>query len=187
MGVVAGAVLKIAGDVVNSRAQAKQAEAQGKAIVSSMNRDFMNLEIQRQDEFDAAVKEIADVRLNAARTGATLDVAVNEDLGDSSTGKLLKRSAKASEARAVSAIQDQYSSKSGEIDLNKETTLLNAKAAIGGIQKPSKTAFAIRTLSTVAGAYTSAQNQQAQANADGMDWNLYTGAKTRKKVNPGNG
>lgn len=187
MGIVAAATAGIFGDVLEARSQAAQAKAQGKAIVTSMNRDFMNLEIQRQDEFDAAVQEIAETRLKAAQTGASLDVAVNEDLGSSNTGKLLKRSAKGAEARRVDAIQAQYQSKSNEIDLNKETSLLNGKAALKGIQTPSKGAFAVKALSRVASAYTAAQGQEAAANASGMDWDLWKGTVPRKQGGKPNG
>jgi hypothetical protein len=177
-------VTSIVGTVMGARSQAKQAEAQGKAVVTSMNRDFMNLEIQRQDSFDAAVQEITKTRLNAMQLGAGVDVAVNEDLGDSNTGKLIKRSVEADEARNVASIQDQYQAKSNEIDLNKETTLLNAKAQLKGIAKPSKTATALGIASGVVSAYTSAMEAKATANSNGMDWDFWKGATTRKKVTP---
>ncbi|GBG55155.1 hypothetical protein SPFL3102_03583 [Sporomusaceae bacterium FL31] len=171
----AQAGLGVISSVMGARAQSKAVAAQAQAAITSMNRDFMNLEIQRQDAFDATVQEITKTRLNAAQVNASVQVAINEDLGDSNTGRLLMRSVQADEARNVSALKDQYTAKSNEIDLNKESSLLSTKSYIASIPKPSSGAVLMNIASNVMGAYTSAKTEQYKAKSAGMDWDYWKG------------
>lgn len=120
-------------------------------MVKSMNYSFQALEQERLDAFEAAITELTHVQLQGGRQEASVAAAVNEELsGGGRTAGLIKRSTSADTNRAVSAIKDNYSRKSNEIDLNKEATLLSTQTQIAGIPRvgapsPLSTLFTVGT------------------------------------------
>lgn len=120
------------------RAQQETAKQQAENAIRSMNYAFQGYEVERMDAFDQAVKEIEKTRLNAMQLNSSVEAAVNEDYaGGGRTADLINRAAKGDELRAVNSVKDNYDRKSNEIDLNKETTLINTKAQVAGIKPPS--------------------------------------------------
>lgn len=166
--------------IMGAGAQNKSGAAQAQAAIATMNRDFMNLEIQRQDAFDATVAEIMETKLKASTLNAGVQAAINEDLGNSATGRLLMRSVQGDEARSVQSLKDQYEAKSNEIDLNKEGSMITAKSTIASIPKVSNAGVLVNVASGVLGAYTSAKNAQSNAQVAGFDWDYWKGPTTKK-------
>lgn len=135
---IVGAVAQQQATESNVRAQQQAAKQQADNAIKSMNYAFQGYEMERQDAFDQAVNEIQQTRMNSMQLNASVEAAVNEDyIGGGRTADLINRSAKGDELRAVSSVKDNYKRKSNEIDLNKETTLINTKAQIAGIKPPS--------------------------------------------------
>lgn len=190
-GAVAKAGLGIVSSVMSYNDQAKAAQAQAEAMkqqadvaIQSMNREFMDYEIERQDAFDAAVQEITKTRLNAMQLTSQVEAAVSEEMaGGGRTADRIIRSAHADEARTVASIQDNYARKSNEIDLNKETTLLSTKNYIAGLKPPSAPSRAglfFDIASNVVGGITSGQAAKTDALSKGYDWDFWKGAIKKK-------
>lgn len=191
-GAVAKAGLGVAGSVMSYNAQASAAKQQAEAMkqqadvaVQSMNREFMNYEIERRDAFDAAVNEITKTRINAMQLNSSVEAAVSEEMaGGGRTADRIIRSVHADEARSVASIQDNYQRKSGEIDLNKETALLSTKNYIAGLKPPSapsKAGMFLDITSNVVGGITAGETMKTDALSKGYDWDFWKGATTRKK------
>lgn len=190
-GAVAKAGLGIVGSVMSYNTQAQAAKAQAEAMkqqadvaIQSMNREFMNYEIERQDAFDAAVQEITKTRLNAMQLNSSVEAAVSEEMaGGGRTADRIIRSVHADEARSVASIQENYDRKSNEIDLNKETTLLSTKNYIAGLKPPSapsKEGLFLDITSNIVGGITAGQAAKTDALSKGYDWDFWKGA-TKKK------
>lgn len=191
-GAVAKVGLGVVGSVMSYNAQASAAKQQAEAMkqqadvaVQSMNREFMNYEIERRDAFDAAVNEITKTRLNAMQLNSSVEAAVSEEMaGGGRTADRIIRSVHADEARSVASIQDNYQRKSGEIDLNKETALLSTKNYIAGLKPPSapsKAGMFLDITSNVVGGITAGKTMETDALSKGYDWDFWKGATTRKK------
>lgn len=141
----AGSALQIVGAIGQQKAaedsvrsQQEAAAQQATNAIRGMNYTFQGYDAERQDAFDQAVNEIEKTRLNAMSLNASVAAAVNEDYaGGGRTADLINRSAKGDELRSISSIKDNYQRKSNEVDLNKETTLINTKAQVAGIKPPS--------------------------------------------------
>ena len=135
---IIGAVSQQKSLEANVKAQQEAAVVQAQNATKSMNYAFQNYEMERADAFDQAVKEIEKTRLNSMALNAGVEAAVNEDYaGGGRTADLLNRSSKGDELRAVGSIKENYQRKANEIDINKETTLINTKAQVAGIKPPS--------------------------------------------------
>lgn len=178
---VAGAGLGIAGQIMSYNAQVRQAQTQATQAIKSMNKELMNLEITRQDSFDAAVQEITKTRLNSMGLIGSVDAAVNEEM-TGRTARLIQRSVRGDEARAVSSIQENYDRKSNEIDLNKETSLKSTQDYISNIQLPSRDALFLGIVGSAVQAFTGIQGMKADALSKGMDWDFWKGAVPRAAV-----
>jgi len=183
---VAQAGLSIAGSVMNYQGQVQAAQAQGEAMAQqakyatqSMNREFMNYEIERRDAFDSAVQEITKTRLNAMQLNSQVEAAVAEEMsGGGRTADRIIRSAQADEARSVASVQDNYQRKTNEIDLNKETTLLSTKNYIAGLKPPSapsKFGLLLDVASAGVNAYTSGNMAKNDALSKGYKWDFWKG------------
>lgn len=161
----AQAALGIGGALVSASSQKSAAEAQAQGAVKSMNFSLQNYEMQRQDAFDAAVQEIIDTRLNAQGLNAGVEASIGQDLaGGGRTANLLMRSVKGDELRSVGSVKDNYSRKSNEIDLNKETTVRNTQDQLKAIEKSTSNNNLITALSIASiglGAYKSYEDQLA--------------------------
>lgn len=184
---VAQGALGIASTVMQQRAAEAQATEGGKAAaatatnaITSMNHEFTNYESERMDAFDQAVSQIQQVRSKAMVSQAAVQAAINEDMsGGGRTADLLARSVQAVGSKNIAAIKDNYISKSNEIDLNKETTLNNAKSYVSGIKAPkapSRWGAVLTATGQAVSAYTSATNARADAVSKGADFDFYRGA-----------
>ena len=189
MGGLIGAGLQIAGVVVGQSEAEANAKAQGEAVkqqaqnaIRGMNHEFQNYEMERQDAFDSAVQEITNTRLAAMQLGSQVEAAINEEMSGR-TADLLKRNVKGDEARAIDSVKDNYERRSNEIDLNKETSLINTKAYVAGMKAPrapSRLGALINIASIGVNAYTSAMNSKTDALSKGMDWDYHKGAVPKK-------
>ena len=138
-----GMAFAITSALTQSYAQNKALEAQGEAnvqtarnYVTSMNYSFQNLEQERRDAFEGTISDLEKTKLQGNRQEASVAAAVNEGMvGGGRTANLLKRSASADTNRATASIKENYNKKSNEIDLNKESTLLNTKMQIKSIRE----------------------------------------------------
>lgn len=137
--------------------QQAQANVQtAKNIILSMNYAFQNAEQERQDAFEATIAELENIKLQGNRQTASVEAAVSEDLGSGRTADLINRSARADVNRALGSTKANYQKRSNEIDLNKETTLLNAKQQINSIQDVKKPSL-LSTLVNIGAAYYQAK------------------------------
>lgn len=136
--------MQILGAIMQNSAQRKQAIAQGRAMqaqaysaIKSMNHAFQNYEIERRDAFDSAVEQLHKATMQGRNLQGTVDSAVAEEYGDGgNTGRLLQRSTHADTLRALTSIKDNYQRHSNEIDLNKETKLLETKGFTENLHPP---------------------------------------------------
>ena len=137
-----GLVMGVGSAIMNQVAAEKQVKAQQQAIlaqaqgyIQSMNYGFQNFELERQDALDQTISELAATQLE----GQSLSQQVAAILGDQEktgrTANLIQRNADAQSLRQIESIKDNYARKSNEIDLNKETTLLNTQNALQGLQR----------------------------------------------------
>lgn len=182
---VAQGVLGAASSVMSYKAQVDQAAAQGEAAkqngeaaIKQMNREFQNYEAERTDAFDAAVNEIIKTRLNAQELDAQVEAAVGETM-EGRTADLISRKVRGDEARSVASVQDNFSRKNNEVDLNKETSLLKTKDYVSKLkapEAPSMLSAALGVASAVLGADTMAKTAQADAKAKGLKWDFWKGA-----------
>lgn len=160
--------------------QAQAMKQQADVAIQSMNREFMNYEIERRDAFDAAVQEITKTRLNALQLNSAVEAAVMEEMaGGGRTADRIIRSVKADEARAIASIQENYQRKSNEIDLNKETTLISTKNYIAGLKPPSmpsRLGMLFDMASTGLNAYTTGMSMKNDALSKGAKWDFKRGA-----------
>ena len=159
---IIGAVSQQKSLEANVKAQQEAAVVQAQNATKSMNYAFQNYEMERADAFDQAVKEIEKTRLNSMALNASVEAAVSEDYaGGGRTADLLNRSSKGDELRSVGSIKDNYQRKANEIDINKETTLINTKAQVAGIKPPSmpsRLSTLVNIGSSVAGYNTALEN-----------------------------
>lgn len=169
--------LGIGGALLGASSQKAAAEAQMQGSIKAMNFNLQNLELQRQDAFDSAVQEIMDTRLNAQGLNAGVEAAIGQDLaGGGRTAELLMRATKGDELRTVGSVKDNYSRKSNEVDLNKETTVRNTQDQLKAIEKSTSnnnltTALSIASIGL--GAYGQAQNMSADASAGGYSLDFW--------------
>lgn len=158
--------LSVASDYMGQRAQAKAAQAtmnaQAKAAITEMNWNIMDLEQQRTDAFDDAVAEISNTRLNSMQLNSGVKAAVNETMSGR-TANLIVRAAEGDTARAVASIQDNYSRKSNEVDLNRERQVKNTQQYLENLnasapKMPGRFTNFLSSAATGLGNYTQAQN-----------------------------
>jgi hypothetical protein len=162
------------------KAQAKAASQQATAAVTDMNFNFQNYEMQRQDTYDALVKEIETTRMNAMGLNATVDAAINEDTaGGGRTAELLRRSVKGDELRNIGSIKENYTRKSNEIDLNKEAVARGTKTNLTNIKdnlKTAKKAARNSMIATAINGYASGMAAKNDAVSKGLKWDFWQGA-----------
>ena len=162
-----GTVFSIASALGQTYAQNKALIAQGKAnqqtaknLITSMNYSFQNLEQERKDAFEATISELEKVNLQGHRQEGSVNAAVNEGLaGGGRTADLIKRGAQADTNRATASLKENYSKKSNEIDINKETSMINTKQQIGSIKNVEAPSF-LSTVMNLGTAYLQAQQTQ---------------------------
>ena len=147
MGTAVGAsvAMKTLEILSNNSALEKQAQANNKTIqsmIQSMNYSFQNFEQNRRDAFEATISQLEKVKLQGNRQVGSVLSAVNEGIvGGGRTANLIVRSAQADVNRTTNSIKENYAKRMNEIDLNKETTLLNTKAQINAIPKVEAPSF----------------------------------------------
>ena len=156
-----------------------QMDAQAQAAITEMNYAFQNYEQERTDAFDSAVAEITKARMNALQLNSGVKAAVNENL-QGRTARLLVRATEGDTARAVASIKDNYSRKSNEIDLNKESTYLSTKSYINNLnlsapKMPSRMQNFLSLVGTALPTITTALNQKNDVKASGQKYNWWTG------------
>lgn len=137
-------------------------DAQAKNAITQMNYNIMGLEQQRTDAFDQAVQQISNTRMNAMQLNGQVKAAVNETM-EGRTARVLVRSAEGDTARAVSSIQENYSRKSNELDLNRENQVKSTQSYLENLnasapKMPSAFSNFLDFTGNALGAYTGAKN-----------------------------
>lgn len=183
--------LEVAGNYIGQRSSAKanQAamDAQAKAAIRELNYSWQNYEAERTDAFDAAVAEIEKTRTNALGLNSGVKAAVYENMSGN-TANLLIRNVEGDTARAVSSIQDNYSRKSNEIDLNKDAKRISTQDYLKNLnasapRTPSRFANFISTAASGLNWYTKGMNQKNSVMAAGQEHNWWTaGAKSNSGI-----
>lgn len=145
-----------------------------------MNYAFQNYELERQDAYDAAVNDIIKTRINQMQLNSQVNAAIAEGYaGGGRTANRLMRAAEADTSRTVASIQDNYSRKSNEVDLNKESTLLSTKDYIanlqeqGKISKTQKFSDILALGATALSGYNEYKTQKASAKASGGTFDFW--------------
>lgn len=155
-----GVAMAVGSAALGLYGQNKALEAQGAAnaqtaknMITSMNFNLQNLEQERADAFDATIEELEKIKIQGSRLTSQVNAAVNEGLaGGGRTADLIKRASQADVDRATANAKDNYRRKSNEIDLNKESALVNTKAQIGSIRQPEAPSL-LSSLATLGAAY----------------------------------
>lgn len=163
----ASATMQIAGDYLGQKSQADSAkqmmQAQAKKAWQEYNYAYQNYEMERNDAYDAAVAEITKTRLNSLQLNSNIKAAVAENMSGR-TANLLVKDAEADTARTVATMQDNYTRKSNEIDLNEDTSRVTLKNTLENINSsapkmPSRLTNFVSSAAVGLNAYTSAKNQ----------------------------
>lgn len=192
-----GTALSVGGQYLGMRGQVKglqaQYDAQRQAAVTNMNYQLQNLENQRVSAFDAAVNQLTKIKQQSQTLVSGVKAAVAENM-EGRTARLLVRNAEGDNARAADSVKDNYTRKSNEIDLNKESAYLSAKSSIDNLgqsvrsQAPSSSSFLLGAMGTALGNYTSTMNQLTKWNAEGLtgengdyEVNYWSGLLQKKK------
>lgn len=181
-----GVGMQLAGDYLGQKSQAssyqQMMEAQAKGAWRDYNFAYQNYELERNDAYDAAVAEITKTRLNALQLNSQVKAAVYENMGDSRTARMLVRNVEGDTARTVATMQDNYTRKSNEIDLNEGTSLKTLQSTLENInasapKMPSRLTNFISSAAVGLNAYTSQMNQKNAIEASGGKYNFVTGGR----------
>ncbi len=160
--------LQLTGEYMGQKATAKAAqetmEAKKAAAVRNMNYMFQNFEQERQDAFDATVANLTELHISGLELNSKVEAATNEQMSGR-TAALINRSVKGDMNRTATSLKDNYARKSNEIDLNKETALLETKDYISGLntsapKMPSRFSNFINSAGIILNGYTQGQNQR---------------------------
>jgi len=139
-GISAG--LSIVGNYMSQSAAATSAQktmdAQSKAAITGMNYKFQNFEQERIDAFDATLSQLDKLNHSAMSLNSSVKAAVNEGMAGRSAN-LIERQVEGDTARTSFSIKDNYTRKSNEVDLNKESALKGTKATIQNINDSAPT------------------------------------------------
>ena len=176
---IGGQVLNYKGATSNWKAEVAAKKQEATNIIRSANYQLQDFEINRKDNFDAAVMEIMKVQQSARSLNAGVAHAVQEDQGDGRTASLITRSVEGDTARTTDSIKDNYGRFSNEVDLNKERTLMGANQQLDGIKisnKPSMLPYLINSAAIGLDAYTSGMNRKNNAESSGAGWDFWKGA-----------
>lgn len=109
--------------------------------------------------------------------------------GGGRTANRLMRAAEADTSRTVASIQDNFTRKSNEVDLNKEATLLSTKDYInnlieqGKISKKQKFADILGLANTALGGYSKYRSLRQASEDKGGGWNFWKGSVTKPDNN----
>lgn len=173
----ASAGLQIASGIYGQSQQAKalqvQYDAQRKAAVTQMNYAFQNYELERTNAFDGAVNELMQIRSQAQKLVSSVKAATAETQ-EGRTADMNIRNAEADTARVYASVQDNYSRKSNEIDLNKESVYKSTRDYVNNLgkslsaQMPSAMTNLINATAIGLGAYTKTKNQYNEWKAQGL-------------------
>ena len=170
----AGVAMQVLGSYGSWKAQRESAIAEGQAMaqqatnaIQSLNYSFMNYEVERKDSFDSAVADLTKNAMSSRVLVGGVENAVSEEMGDSNTGRLIRRSANAEGLRAQTSIKENYAKTSDEISLNKEQALLSTKQYIAGLHPPKLPSYAALTLAMLGGGVQSwSQTKNVEAFKD---------------------
>lgn len=171
---------------LQSQIDANNKTAQG--YIQSMNYSFQNYETQRRALFASQIEAMTKMRLQSKRQEASVKAAVNEELaGGGRTASLINRSVRADESRASSQAQANYERQNNEIDLNKETTLINTKNAINSIapvETPSYFTSLMNVASDFFNTYNTLQNIGSMRKKAGVTGGTNKGAAASTYSSP---
>lgn len=164
----ASTALQIAGNYLGQKSTASSAqrtmEAQKETAVRNMNYMFQNYEKERQDAFDATVNKLDELKRSGMELNSKVEASTNEQM-DGRTSRLINRNVQGDTARTATSLKDNYERKSNEIDLNKETTLLQTKDTIQGLntsapRMPSSFSNFLESAGIILEGYTMGQDQR---------------------------
>jgi len=185
MGFAVSAGLGIMGQVMNYNSQMDAANSKAQSALQAQNMKFQNYEIERQDAFDSTVNQLTSIKMQQQTQIGTAATVIGETMdSNSNTAKLLQRSVASQGAQAEGQVKASYSSKSNEIDLNKEATALSTTSYINSIKRPSSSALLVNIGSSIYGTMQQGYNAEADAETKGVsfDWGNYMwkGSGTKK-------
>ena len=182
---IGGQLLNYKGAKDNWKAEVAAKKQEATNIIRSTNYQLQDFEINRNDNFDAAIMEIMKVQQSARSLNASVSHAVQEDQGDGRTASMITRSTLGDTARTTDSIKDNYGRLSNEIDLNKERTLMGANQQLDGIKisnKPSLLPYLLNSASIGLNAYTNGMDRKYDALSKGADWSFWKGATKKDQV-----
>lgn len=171
IGAVAG--VQILGNWYSQKQQAAyaqaQMEAQAKAAFKNMNYAFQNYEQERIDAYDSTVNELIRTKQNSMSLNSAVKAAVLEQGGDGRTARLLIRTTEGDTNKALTSMKDNYTRKSNEVDLNKDSALKSTESQLKAInmsapQMPSAFSNFLSTAGIVTSAVTSMNNVTSNPN-----------------------
>lgn len=117
-----------------ARADQSRMNQQKEAAIKNMAYLFQNYEQERRDAFEAAAADLDKTTRNMNETMSQVEAAINEGYsGGGRTADMLNRTVAGDLARATSSIKDNYARKSNEIDLNKESALIQTEDYLKGV------------------------------------------------------
>jgi len=174
MGMAVAGGLGIISKVMDYNSQMDAANSKAKAATQAQDMKFQDYEIERQDAFDSTVNQLTNVAIKQNQQVGAVKTALGETM-KGNTARLLERNTQGDSERSASQIKNNYQQKSGEIDLNKESTALSTTSYLSSIKKPSTTALVLGATTTAYNVYQSGQTAQADATTKGVgfSWDNY--------------
>ena len=136
----------------------EQMDARKQSAVQNMNYMFQNYEQERQDAFDVTVNKLDELKRSSMGLNGKIEAATNEQM-QGRTANLINRVATGDTARTETSLKDNYDRKSNEIDLNKESKLLETEDYINNLnasapKMPSRFSNFLSSAGIILNAYT---------------------------------
>lgn len=154
--------LQILGNYTSQKSTAdsyqEQMDARKQSAVHNMNYMFQNYEQERQDAFDVTVNKLDELKRSSMGLNGKIEAATNEQM-QGRTANLINRVATGDTARTETSLKDNYDRKSNEIDLNKESKLLETEDYINNLnasapKMPSRFSNFLSSAGIILNAYT---------------------------------
>ena len=176
---IASTGFEIAGQTRDYNAQVRAFNQAQKNIVIETNYALQNYEFERMQAMTETVNDLLQTHKQTSQQVASVDTAVLQEVGSGRTADALMRATRNMQAETLGSIKEKYRNVSGQIDLNKEQTVLSANNQLRSMATPTKPNY-MATFIKGATSYMGAKEQQAvlRDRQNINKGNIFTGSPT---------
>lgn len=131
------------------------------STIKSMNYELANLSQGQRDQYAATVTQLQEASIQSIRNQGTIRAAMGDSGLEGRSMDAVMREVEGQDLRASESLKANYMDSFWSIQSQKETTVLNADAAIKGmptIRKPSSTAVMLGVVSGAINGSTAGMN-----------------------------